>query len=44
MKHKIKDEIRKSSIPSDIKSKCIFDDISQEIDIYALNINQLNLK
>ena len=31
MKHKIKDEIRKSSIPSDIKTKRIFDEISQEI-------------
>ncbi|KAG4084759.1 hypothetical protein H8356DRAFT_1062886 [Neocallimastix lanati (nom. inval.)] len=31
IKHKIKDEIKKSLIPSDIKSKRIFDKISQEI-------------
>ncbi|KAL6592749.1 hypothetical protein U3516DRAFT_649214, partial [Neocallimastix sp. 'constans'] len=31
IKHKIKNEIKKSLIPSDIKSKRIFDKISQEI-------------
>ncbi|KAL6613257.1 hypothetical protein U3516DRAFT_798001 [Neocallimastix sp. 'constans'] len=31
IKHKIKDEIKKSLIPSDIKSKRIFDKISQKI-------------
>jgi len=31
LKHKIKDEIKKSLIPSDIKSKRIFNKISQEI-------------
>jgi len=31
IKHKIKDEIKKSLIPSDTKSKGIFDKISQEI-------------
>ncbi|KAL6617786.1 hypothetical protein U3516DRAFT_780123 [Neocallimastix sp. 'constans'] len=31
IKHKIKDEIKKSLFPSDIKSKRIFDKISQEI-------------
>ncbi|KAL6591665.1 hypothetical protein LY90DRAFT_517870 [Neocallimastix californiae] len=31
IKHKIKDEIKKSFIPSNIKSKRIFDKISQEI-------------
>ncbi|OUM64031.1 hypothetical protein PIROE2DRAFT_9339 [Piromyces sp. E2] len=31
VKHKIKDEIRNSSNPSDIKLKCTFDEISQEI-------------
>ncbi|KAG4093474.1 hypothetical protein H8356DRAFT_1354368 [Neocallimastix lanati (nom. inval.)] len=30
-KHKIKDEIRKSSIPLNIKSKRMFNDVSQEI-------------
>eukprot|EP00833_Pecoramyces_ruminatium_P012295 jgi/Orpsp1_1/1186327/evm.model.d7180000049809.1 len=31
LKHKIKNEIRKSSIPSDIKSKRLFDEISQKM-------------
>jgi len=31
VKHKIKDEIRKSSIPFDIKLKRTFDEISEEI-------------
>ena len=30
-KHKIKEEIRKSSIPLDIKSKLIFNEVSQEM-------------
>eukprot|EP00833_Pecoramyces_ruminatium_P016253 jgi/Orpsp1_1/1190285/evm.model.d7180000077973.1 len=31
VKHKIKDKIRKSSISSDLKTKRIFDEISQEV-------------
>jgi len=33
-KHKIKDEIRKSSIPMGIKLKRIFNEVSQEDRIY----------
>ncbi|OUM64051.1 hypothetical protein PIROE2DRAFT_9282 [Piromyces sp. E2] len=41
LKHKIKDEIKNSSNPSDIKLKRTFDEIFQEIG-YICHIEQLN--
>ncbi|OUM58044.1 hypothetical protein PIROE2DRAFT_16786 [Piromyces sp. E2] len=41
LKHKMKNEIRKSSIPFDIKPKSIYDEISQKIGFICLEYNTI---
>jgi len=41
---KIKDEVRKSSIPLGKILKGIFNELHKKWDLYALNMKQLNLK